>query len=164
MPDFSFDIYAGTVPETDTLASNEEQEQAGVNSQPEPERQFIPRTPDSAKVKDGERGALVNKMISELEREVEERNPEGTTERTVTTDEPNTDLQGIDPEIRDILNSFGIFFFRQIPNHILITYGPLLTREGVDEDYQRMVERDLFYDGNDEYAQDELKSQEVLFT
>ena len=162
---FSFDIFGGVSDEDstcDTLGQEENQEQDATESQPKPKRAFIPRTPDSAKIGRGERGALISKMVAALTKQIELENPDYTPERTVTEDSPDTDLQDIDPEIREILNSFGIFFFNQISSSIFTTYGTLLTRRGKEEDYQRMAENNLLFDENDEYVQDVLKSQEVI--
>jgi len=166
LTDFKFNIYAGTSEEQDDTRSLEEgeaQEQTTVSSQPTNQRQFRPRTPESAKVGRGERGALVHKMVAELEAEILAANPDFTPERTVTTEETETDLQGVDPEIRSILNGFGIFFFAQIPSKIVTAYGPLLTRSGAQEDYQRLVEKSLL-DDDVEFTQEKLSSQRILPT
>ena len=165
--EFSFNIFASTSPDEEVYErmdgpSNEEQEE--ISSQPKPQRQFIPKTPASAKIGRGERGALVTKMIGALRSQILAENENFQPERTVVEDQPETDLQGMDPEIRAILNGFGIFFFAQIPSNIITAYGPLLTRKGSEEDYQRMVEKDLLEENGsgEEFIQDRLKSQEII--
>ncbi len=163
---FNFNIFAGTVVgEQDgsrsLSKSGDEQQQQAVTPQPQPVREFRPRTPQSEKVGRGERGSLVRGMIAQLESDIQGRNPSYVRDSEVTVEEKETDLDGIDPEVRLILNSFGIFYFDQISSSILTTYGPLLTRSGVQEDYQRLVESNLLDDGV-ELKQEKLKSQRVF--
>lgn len=160
---FKFNIYAGTSPDQEEMRTLEgtSEPMSPVTSQPRARREFRPRTPESAKVGRGERGALVRKMVTELEAEIRLTNPSFEPRRTVTSEEPNTDLQGVEQEIRTILNSFGIFFFSQIPTKIVTTYGPLLTRSGSSEEYQRLVEKSLLQDDVG-FIQEKLSSQRTL--
>lgn len=145
--DFKFSIYDGIEEEdgTATISDIESSEQAALErGAPDAPSSFIPRTPESAKVQRGERGALVQKMVNALRRQVEENRESFPDSGTVVeSGDVQTDLQSIDPEIREILNSFGIFFFRQIPQHIITTYGSLLSSRGEDENYQRLIETNL---------------------
>lgn len=159
---YKFDIYAGTTEDVRTLTEEVSNEQKALPSQPKSAREFRPRVPQSAKVGRGERGALVRKMISKLESEIKAKNPSYTQDNVVKVEEESTDLYGVDPDIREILNQFGIFYYAQIPSWLITTYGSLLSRKGAIEDYQRLVEKDLLDDGDD-LLQEKLGSQNVLF-
>ena len=173
MSSFSFDIFAGVSseePGTERPENELPQEIQDNLKSPgsAPRRQFIPRTPSSSKVQRGERGALVTKMYNALRQEVEQRlgstgaSPQyEVIERSSTQD---TDLEGIDPDIRAILNSFGIFFFADIPSSIIITYGSLLARDGNVEEFQLARELDLKNSDLEDLnlKQDSLSSQKVL--
>lgn len=150
---FKFNIYDGIAEEdgTTTISQSEaENQQVLDNSTSRRRKEFIPRTPDSAKVQRGERGALVQKMVAALREQIDNSREVALPDsgEVIQSETVNTDLYGIDPEIKDILNSFGIFFFNQIPNYIITTYGSLLSSRGEDEGYQRLIETNL---SNEDY-------------
>lgn len=160
---FKFNIYDGIEEEegSSTISNMEGEEQSALERTATPEKRFIPRTPESAKVGRGERGALVDKMVAALRSQVEEtRESFPDSGSVVESSTTQTDLQGIDSEIRDILNSFGIFFFRQIPQSIITVYGSLLSSRGDNEDYQRLIETNL---SNEDYF-DTIAEQEPLLS
>lgn len=161
---FNFNIYDGISEQngSSTISDTESSEQKSLTkSLNRPSKKFIPRTPDSAKVERGERGALVRKMVSALRRQFEETRQSFPDSGTIVQSEDNnTDLQSIDPEIREILNSFGIFFFSQIPEHIYTTYGSLLSSRGEDEQYQRLIETNI---SNEDYF-DKIAEQVPLLS
>ncbi len=160
---FKFNIYDGIAEEdgTSTISNSEEEEQSALDRSANQKKRFIPRTPESSKIGRGERGALVEKMVAALRRQVDEtREPFPDVGTVVESNTAQTDLQGIDSEIRDILNSFGIFFFRQIPQSIITVYGSLLSSRGDNEDYQRLIETNL---SNEDYF-DTIAEQEPLLS
>lgn len=173
MSNFSFNIFAGTTDEEQGTERPEENlpqeiQQDLDSTSSAPRKQFIPRTPSSAKVQRGERGALVTKMFNALRQEVDQRlSRTGARPQYETIENSSvrdTDLDTIDPEIREILNSFGIFFFADIPSSIIITYGSLLARDGNVEEYQLARELDLRNSDLEDLnlKQDALSSQKVL--
>ena len=160
---FKFNIYDGIQEESgsSTISDSESEEQLTLEKSAAKQKRFIPRTPESAKVGRGERGALVQKMVAALRRQViDTRQPFPDIGSVIESNSTQTDLQTIDPEIKEILNSFGIFFFRQIPQHIITTYGSLLSSRGDNEDYQRLIETNL---SNEDYF-DTIAEQTTLLS
>lgn len=162
---FKFNIYDGIAEEggTTTITESESSEQQSLESAaPSQGRNFIPRTPDSAKIQRGERGLLVQKMVNALREQIDNSRdleiPDSGS--VIESGTNNTDLLGLDPEIQEILNSFGIFFFSQIPNYIITTYGSLLSSFGSDEGYQRLIETNL---SNEDYF-DQIAEQVPLLS
>ena len=160
---FKFSIYDGIEEEdgTSTASGAESNEQAALEKgAPDAPSSFIPRTPESSKIQRGERGALVQKMVSALRAQVQDiRENFPDSGSVVGGSDSQTDLQSIDSEIREILNSFGIFFFRQIPQHIITTYGSLLSSRGEDESHQRLIETNL---SNEDYFDTKAEQAPLL--
>jgi hypothetical protein len=159
---FTFDIFAGTFPEDDkTIGENNFPQDSSLNSQPKPKKEFRPKTPSSLKIKNGQRGKIIQKLKAELENQLKLINPNFNNNNVIKNESPQeTDLNGIDPEIQKILNDLGIFFFKQIPSEVIILYGNLLSNKGSSEDLQLLEENALLNNGNS--VQYPLKSQKIL--
>jgi hypothetical protein len=158
---FSFDIFTNTSEELSELGESDSiDKKSDATSQPSVKREFRPKTPSSIKIAKGERGKVIEKLKNELKRQIVEQNPSFSETNTTVPSPSSTDLNGIDPEIRAILNSMNIFFFKDIPQNIIIVYGSLLSSQGNSETYQGLEESRIL--DFDKLIQSPIKSQKIL--
>jgi hypothetical protein len=153
---FNFDIYSGINDCNDRLdQTNLVETQDDIND-PVLSDSFYPRSPESMKIKRGDRSPIIQDMISNLKQDIgaDQVNSERVVDTTVDV---VGDLNDIDPEVKQILNDNGIFYLSDVPKYIFTIYGPLFTRYGSDESYQRLVESNLDNINYDLYTQETLR-------
>lgn len=158
MKTISFNIFQSYDAESDLPENYNNEEQSSPKSQ-KMTKEFRPRTPSSIKIANGNRGAIILRLKKELESELIMKNPSIQINNITNTSDINTDLNNIDEDIREILFSKNIYFFKDIPEQIIIAYGRLLSNLNSDgESVSRISNND------DELISENftLKSQKIL--